>query len=428
VGTTFHGHQATPPNCGCRAAIGNRGGLSVTHSAGKRGAGQQWDSFLSVRESGECTQDNNNQRPCAQARDSHHAPNFLFRSGLGVLAAGLLLLTAAQLHAETLGSITLSNGSIIYGDIVDMVDGTLRLKAPFGSGDPFAIQWAEVTQLATSQPVTFVLRDGTSIKGTAEEGEPGVLQVRVEPLTLPIQIQMAVITAINPPRKKTVTFLAKAHFGGKLSSGNTDDKQINFLGGFGARSERFRFNLDIRWFYGEEDGNVTDRNAFANMKLDAFVTKRWYGYISTLFEQDTFDDLDLRSSVTVGPGYQFIVPGDFTSPYFNKMDLAGDVGVGFFSENRKIGTDDTHATGRWGINFNWPVAGGVRIFHTHQGFPSLEDPDDFYINTIQGIAVDVWKGLTISLQAIYKYDNSPPPSTGKGDFKGLLTIGYEREL
>jgi len=239
---------------------------------------------------------------------------------------------------------------------------------------------------------------------------------------------MGAITAINPPKTKPMTFLAKAHLGGKVSDGNTKDLQINFLGGFSARSERFRLNLDLRWFYAEEDGNVTDRNAFGNMKLDAFLTKRWYGFLATLFEQDTFEDLDLRSSVTVGPGYQFIVPGDFTSPYFNKMDLSGDAGLGFFSENRKIGTDDTHATGRWGINFNWPVGGGVRIFHTHQGFPSLEDSGDYYINTIQGIAVDVWKGLTISLQAIYKYDNSPPASTGKGDFKGLLTIGYEREL
>ncbi len=309
-----------------------------------------------------------------------------------------------------------------------MVDGTLRLKAPFGAGDPFDIKWAEVTQLTTSQPVTFVLTDGTSLKGTAQKGEPGVLQLRVEPLTIPILIQLTAITAINPPQKKAVTFLAKATLGGKLSSGNTDDKQINFLGGFSARSERLRLNIDVRWFYAEDDGNVTDRNAFGNLKLDAFATKRWYGYLGTLFEQDTFDDLDLRSSVTAGPGYQFIDKGDFTSPYFNKMELSVDVGVGFFSENRKLGTDVTHATGRWGISFNWPVGGGIRIFHVHQGFPNLEDTGDYYINTLQGIAFDVWKGLTISLQAIYKYDNAPPAVTGKSDFKGLLTIGYEREF
>ena len=128
--------------------------------------------------------------------------------------------------------------------------------------------------------------------------------------------------------------------------------------------------------------------------------------------------------------FALIVLWWMTIPASNDRSWQPDVAVLPYAtvEGNRVTVHNIRKTGRWGINFNWPVGGGVRIFHTHQGFPSVEDADDFYINTIQGIAVDVWKGLTISLQAIYKYDNSPPPSTGKGDFKGLLTIGYEREL
>ncbi len=350
------------------------------------------------------------------------------RGCLGVLTVGLVLLAAAQLHAGVRGSVTLRDGSIIHGEVVDMVEGTLRLRASFGAADPFSIKWAEVTHLATSEPVTFVLTDGTSIKGTAQKGEPGVLQLLAEPLTIQIPIQLAAITAINPPRKRPLTFRANANFGGKLSEGNTVDRQINFLGKFGIRSEQLRLNIDIRWFYAEEDGSVTDRNGFGTMKLDAFVTKRWYGYIGSLSEQDTFDDLDLRSTLTSGPGYDLIHQGDFTSPYFNQMELSVDVGFGFFSENRKMGEDDTHSTGRWGMSFSWPVVSGIRIFHEHQGFPSLEDTTDYYINALQGVAFEVWKGLSLALQTIYKYDNAAPAGTGKSDFKALLTIGYDLEF
>lgn len=110
------------------------------------------------------------------------------------------------------------------------------------------------------------------------------------------------------------------------------------------------------------------------------------------------------------------------------MELSVDVGFGFFSESRKMGEDDTHSTGRWGMSFSWPVVSGIRIFHEHQGFPNLEDPSDYYINALQGVALEVWKGLTLALQAIYKYDNTPPAGTEKSDTKALLTIGYGAEF
>ncbi len=136
------------------------------------------------------------------------------------------------------------------------------------------------------------------------------------------------------------------------------------------------------------------------------------------------DDLNLRTSVSAGPGYQLIDKGDYASPYFREMELTGDVGVGFFNEDRKIGEDINFFTWRWSVNWDWPIVDGLTLFHRHQGFPSVEDTSDFYINSIQGFRFGLWKGLNLSIQINYKYDNSPPAGSDSGDVKGLVTIGY----
>ncbi len=326
-----------------------------------------------------------------------------------------------------LSSIIMKDGSIIHGDIIQMVKGQLQVEAPFGVGAPFLLKWEEVQNIATSQSVTLILVDGTSINGTVEKGEPGELRLASKPLVMTIPISLSTVTAINPPPKKPVRYQANIDFGGKFSSGNTVNKQANLLSKFSARSERLRLSLEGRFFYAEDNDSVTDRNTFGSGQIDFFMTKRTYLYLSFLLEQDTFEDLNLRTSVSAGSGYQFIDKGDYASSYFREMELSGDVGLGFFNEDRKIGEDDNFFVWRWSVNWDWPVLENVSFFHRHQGFPSVEDTSDFYINSIQGFRFGLWKGLNLSIQINLKYDNTPPPGTGSSDVKGVVAIGYAYE-
>ncbi len=86
--------------------------------------------------------------------------------------------------------------------------------------------------------------------------------------------------------------------------------------------------------------------------MDFFVTKRFYVYTGVMFEQDTFQDLNLRSSVFAGPGYQFIDEGDYASPYLSKLQLHGGVGLGYFNEDFKRSEDFNYFTGRWAVNLH----------------------------------------------------------------------------
>ena len=347
--------------------------------------------------------------------------------GLLQVCLFLFCLVPSTMYAEVLSTVTLKDGSIIHGNIIEMIEGKLKVEAVFGADEPFQIKWEEVAHLATSQPVVLVLGEGVTLTGIAEKGEEGELLLTVEPLTTPIQVDLAAITAINPPTTPPVKFQANFNMGSKFSSGNTDDAQVNLLGGFVARSERFRFILDARYFYAEEDESVTDRNAFGTMDVNFFLTKRWYGYLGVLMQQDTFDDLELRTAVTTGPGYQFIERGDFANPYFSQMTLQGDVGAGFFNEDRKIDDDDNYGVYRWSARWEWEIGKRFTLFHQQQGFPEVDNLSNFYFNTLQGIRFKIWKGFNLSGQVQYSYDNEPAEDSKKSDTTVFLTVGYNYE-
>lgn len=333
----------------------------------------------------------------------------------------------SSLYAGVLGSVILKDGSIIHGDIVEMVEGTLKIESAFGAGEPFLITWGEVDLIATSQPVIFVVGDGVILTGIAEKGDSGELLLSSDPLTIRIPIQLASITAINPPKKKPVKYIINFNAGSKFSSGNTDDKQVNILGGFVARSERLRLILDARYFYSEENKSVTDRNAYGTSDLNYFITPRLYWFLAVLMQQDTFDDLNLRTAVTTGPGYQFIDKGDFANPYLSQMTLQGDLGAGFLNEDRKIDDDDNHGVYRWSLRWEWEIIPKWTIFHQQQGFPEMGDVSNFIVNTLQGVRFDVWKGVNVSGQVQYNYDNKPADDSKKGDTTLFLTLGYNYE-
>ena len=52
------------------------------------------------------------------------------------------------------------------------------------------------------------------------------------------------------------------------------------------------------------------RNSRGTIKLDFFLTKLLYWFASAYFEQDTFQDLKLRTALATGPGYQLLDRGD----------------------------------------------------------------------------------------------------------------------
>ena len=343
-----------------------------------------------------------------------------------VMCIGLCVLPAWAL-AEPLGKLSLKDGSHIYVEVMEMTDGFLKVKTLFHDGEPIKIKWSEVVGLTSEDRVTVVLNSGTIIQGKPAMLGTGTLGITTDLLAEPIPVAVESVMALNPPEKKSVTYTGNLNFGASATRGNTELENYSFLGELIARSERLRLTLLGRYLYGETEGTLTARNAFGTIKLDFFLSKRFYAYAGALFEQDTFQDLNLRTSLFTGPGYQIIDEGDFASAYLSKMQLSAEAGLGFFNEDFKRAEDRNNVTGRWAVNFNWPLLSVVTLFHQHQGFPSLEEKSDYYFTSQQGIRFTILENFISTIQVNWRYDNTPASGTKKSDTQFLLTLGYSFE-
>ena len=64
-----------------------------------------------------------------------------------------------------------------------------------------------------------------------------------------------------------------------------------------------------------------------------FITKRLFWFASAYFESDHFQDINLRTAISTGPGYQIIDRGDYDSPWLKDLTLYAEAGPSYFDED-----------------------------------------------------------------------------------------------
>ena len=210
--------------------------------------------------------------------------------------------------------ITLKDGGVLYGEVIEMSGGVLMIKTAAAEDNIIKIKWASVSKLAINHPIPFHLKEGTVLMGTTTEGPNGTITVKAEPMKGAIEVPIDSIAAMNPLIQPPVIYVGTLTGGYTQATGNSHLRNASLLGDFVARSEQLRLTINGRYIYGDKDNELSARNARGTIKMDFFITKRFFWYASSYFEKDTFQDLKLRTALSSGPGYNFIEKGDYSSP------------------------------------------------------------------------------------------------------------------
>ena len=321
--------------------------------------------------------------------------------------------------------VTLKDGSVIYGEVVEMAGGVLLLKTPSSPDALIKLKWADVTKLSVNHPIPFHLKEGTVLNGTATAGADGALNIQVEPLKGSMTVPLDSITSVNPLVQPSVIYTGNLQAGYSQATGNSHLRNASAIGEFVGRSEALRLTLLGRYIYGDDAGKLLVRNSRGTIKLDFFVTKKLYWFTSAYFEQDTFQDLKLRTALSSGPGYQFIDKGDLESPWFKDMTLYGEAGVSYFNEDFNVAADKSSFRGRTSFKLNWPLfQEAVTFYHFDEFFPSLQDTKDYYFTSDTGFRFKLFAGFVSGFQWTLRYNSRPAAGTGDTDNLYLITLGY----
>jgi putative salt-induced outer membrane protein YdiY len=332
----------------------------------------------------------------------------------GALLFGWILACLFSLPASVQGGeVVLKNGDRLTGRLVKLEEGKLALATDY-AGD-LQLEWAQVTCLSTDREHEFRLSDDTIVRGKAHCIEQGVIEVRQSGAEGFRRLALSDLAAVNPPPK--TRYKGNLTAGGSASSGNTDARSLYGSGRLEVRSVKQRVPVSAKGNYTESEDTVTARNASGSAKYDYFLTEKLFAYAQTLLEQDRLQDLDLRSTVGGGFGYQFFDT--------SRIGLYAEAGASYVKEDYEEAENRSYASGRWSVGFNWQILPDrLTFFHLHEGYVSLEDAEDFYIRSEQGIQLPLIDHFFCNIQVDYDYKHRPAPGKEKGDLRYMLGLGY----
>ena len=313
--------------------------------------------------------------------------------------------------------VRLKNGDKLTGQIVRMQENNLILKTTYAG--EITIIWQEVAGIQTDGSVKIVLTDETTFEGTTEVAEDGKMKLNTDKLETPASFSLADVKAVNPEPVKTVRINTRLNASVTSERGNTKSDDYYFDGEFEARTKKNRYTVGGELSKEKADDITTSQNWLAYGNYSHFLNEKWFLYVNTLFEHDEFKDLNLRSTLGAGAGYQF-----FETPLLN---LSISAGLSKVDENFDLAEDNDYSAGQWEIKYDQYFFNKfVQLFHVDTGYISLEDSNDWFVKTRTGLRFPLYKGFAATLQYNYDWDNQPSAAAEtEEDTKFIFLLGYE---
>ncbi len=340
--------------------------------------------------------------------------------GAAVLVALGLIVMARPTAADT---VSLKNGDRLTGEIVHLVDGKLTLKTEY-AGD-VVIDWTKVASVSATRELPVILVDKSELRGKLDVTPDGKMQTTTPAGASATFGPEQVVAIAPPPPPPEFRYKGGINLGARIFDGSTNVKSATARVDLEGRVERVRGTLQGGWDYAEDEGDLTQRRTFGFMKLDMFLTKKLYAYTSAFFENDFSKQLQLRSVLSAGLGYQWVdEPG---LAYFTEG------GIAYIDEDRRRGAADTSdLAGRLAHKLDWVIVGPekekgpprVTFFHAAEYLPSFEDDQDYLIRTRTGIRTALAEGWAALFEVDFDYDNKPEGDAEREETAYIFAVGY----
>ncbi|MEQ8483491.1 MAG: DUF481 domain-containing protein [Pseudomonadales bacterium] len=338
------------------------------------------------------------------------------RARTGWLAA-IMTIWASGLQADV---VMLDDGTRLVGTVDQLTATEAQMSNTF-AGD-LTVPRGRIVGIETEAPVTVQLDDGAYLTARLTASEQRTLTLQVaETGTRAVDLGGVRGVYRDDPQtvernRLAVRVTGDANVGLSLTSGNTDTENFHVDGRVITRTPKNRYTLTGEFTSEESEGVKVKENWNSLVKYDHFVSERWFWFNSASFESDDFKDLDLRSAIAAGIGYQFFESDD--------RILSVEFGPSYIDENFIEAEDDQFFGSRWAVNYEQRLWNGLWLYHTQEGLLGLESTDDLTIRARTGLRMNVTERIIARIQTAVDWDRSPPPDSDSTDLQHTLTVGY----
>jgi putative salt-induced outer membrane protein YdiY len=329
----------------------------------------------------------------------------------------LLFLIPLLFGTAAADEVHLKNGDRLTGEVKSLEEEKLVLLTSYAG--EIIITWSEVASLSTDKPIKVVLTDESVVEGISHPGEEEEMNLLTDKIEEGVSFHLADVKSINPkPPEPALKISARANVGIDVKKGNTDTETYHFDGRFVARTEKNRYRAAFETDNEKSSGVDTVDNWLGSINYDHFLSEKWFLYGNASFESDEFKDLNLRTFLGIGSGYQFMET--------SATKLSGEVGFSYANEDYVLDEDNSYPAGRLAFRFERPLFNErLEFFHEDETLVNLEDAEDITIRTQTGFRFPFHKRFNMTLQYNWDWEKMPAAGQNKTDERYLVTLGYE---
>lgn len=338
----------------------------------------------------------------------------VFRALLSVSV--LLCVTVTGTDGANAATVVMANGERFSGDVVRMIDGKLLLENEYAG--EITLPWSAVSELISDEPLQLQLPDESVVRSPTESAEPGIVELAESSNEEAKMLALGDILAINTTLVDPYEYewRGKSNVGLNATTGNSDTTRfhVDAEGTLENEEDRYIAGMD---FNRGSDNNVTSvDNWTAYGSYDHFFSDRMFWNNSLSFKRNTLQELDLRSAIGTGIGYQFF--DDRT------LRLSTTAGLSYVREEFDVQSSEEFVALQLGVDYEHRWFDWLRFFHSLQTLTSFESVDDFVLRTRTGLRYPISDNFVASLQVNVDFDNTPSDGAEKEDVLYVFTLGY----
>jgi putative salt-induced outer membrane protein YdiY len=316
----------------------------------------------------------------------------------------LLLLSIAGVC--TADEVLFSNGDRLTGKVLTLGRGKLTVKTAIAGKVTVAV--TKIQSIFTDEPVTLVLPLNQVVRVRLFPGKPGQYATEADGPEYPLSN----IKAVNPPEAEWQGSVA---VGVTLTTNEINSQDFSISASAKREASKDRYGFNGAYIQGRDAGTTTEESALLNAFYNHRIGARTYGYLEGGLRKDRKQDLDLRTILSGGLGYEFA----------NQPELRFRTQAGISWLNEKyIGVPGRdNAALHLGYVLDARLFDLTRVRHDFAYYPSLGDFGDNYLVAQFSLEQPLLGTMRLTVRYLVDYTSRPGPNGVYSTNKFLLGIG-----
>ncbi len=355
----------------------------------------------------------------------------VMRSTFAMLTLGLIAVSPATAQQ----TLELSNGDRLSGALTGIAGGSWVFTH---TGGEITVPAADVVSFITTDPIGIRLGDG-SILAAAIATSGNLLQLtltdgtsrNVSPGDLAAVGSAADLEALRPIEIGYFTPFSKfwgatVAFGFSNNGGNSRSRGVAFSFDIERKSPKDRQQVKgglSREYRPDDSGDLetTVEKYYGSVRLDVFLTAKLFSFGFAGWERDRFQELDLRSTYTLGLGYQLIENDNTDLRFF----ASGGARIEDFTQIDELNPANSQSNGILGLAGGFRQRAGPILFDwTLSWTPAVKEFEDYRLLSDASVTTTVFQGLGFRIGLRNQYNSRPRPGIEEHDWLFTTALTY----